>query len=86
MKVIKWNFIKSTIEEFKSDLDQVMASHKDELHCVHEEFRSQCRDYLSDHMVHRREIFTNQKAQFQLNLDATKQEFKDIKAEMDQYI
>ena len=49
---------------------------------VHEDFKSQCKDYLNDHVIHRREVFTNQKAQFNKDIENMKLEFDDYLTKM----
>ena len=71
--------LKNSADIFKAQLENNLAMHQEELHRIHDDFKIQCKDYLNDHMVHRREVFTNQKAQFQKDINS-------MKEDMDKYL
>ena len=75
---VKYNMQKQ-YDDFKDRMNDRVLEHQQHLKDVRADFQDQCKEYLKDHILHRRELFTNQKATFDNDMRAMKQE-------MDQYV
>ena len=74
---------KQRLREYTDELEYVLKqeveNHKQTLGMIREDFMTQCKDFLQDHILHRREIFTNQKAGFN-------NEINNMKNDMERYM
>ena len=67
------------VDEVKDKLQAELENYKNEYARIQKDFAQQCKDFLQDHVMHRREVFTNQKATFD-------REFKQMRSDMDMYL
>ena len=67
---------KEVKDEFMQTMTTTKDSHKQELTKLHDEFQHQCKEFLEDHVLNRRTIFTNQKATFDNDIRAMKSDFE----------
>ena len=65
--------------EIKDSFAKQMMIYKEQYKTVCEDFKTQCKEYMQDHVLRRREIFTNQKAQFDKDI-------REAKDSMDVYM
>ena len=74
---------KKRLHEYTDELEYVLKqeviNHKETLSMIREDFITQCKDFLQDHILHRREVFTNQKAAFNNDM-------KNMKNDMERYM
>ena len=67
------------IAKLKAINEGYRQQYKSDLEKIHQDFQNQTKEYLEDHLLHRRTIFTNQKASFN-------REFKQMREDMDGYL
>ena len=67
------------VTKLKTLNEQYKEEYTKDLERIRQDFQKQTKEYLEDHLLHRRTIFTNQKASFD-------KDFKQMRAEMDNYI
>ena len=71
--------IKHEVHHFKEIMKNDIENHKEKLKIVQSEWIAQCKSSMQEHLDHRRIVFTNQKAQFDIDM-------KNARDDMDSYL
>ena len=69
----KKNF-RDLVDQLHQTLAKDIKLHRNKSQEIYNDLQQQCKDFLHDHILHRREIFTNQKASFDKDIKLMKEE------------
>ena len=77
------DYMMKEIQDLQEANKEYRKQHVRELNMIRQDFEMQCKQYLEDHLQHRKTVFTNQKAAFDIEIKALK---SDLDEKMAQFI